>query len=100
MIYSTINHLFHRVWLMSLCSRFRGLSVCVSAAENKPIWMHAEEREEMSKVRASVRSRANMKSRCEIKQRKCVRRHTGKNSLLICLQSVSFTHKFNISQCK
>lgn len=25
--------------------------VCLSAAENKPIWMHAEEREEMSKVR-------------------------------------------------
>lgn len=24
---------------------------CLSAAENKPIWMHAEEREEMSKVR-------------------------------------------------
>lgn len=23
---------------------------CLSAAENKPIWMHAEEREEMSKV--------------------------------------------------
>lgn len=28
-------------------------SVCLFAAENKPIWMHAEEREEMSKVRRS-----------------------------------------------
>lgn len=29
----------------------RASPVCLSAAENKPIWMHAEEREEMSKVR-------------------------------------------------
>lgn len=38
------------------CGRYCGFmkntsTVCLSAAENKPIWMHAEEREEMSKVR-------------------------------------------------
>lgn len=29
---------------------------CVCAGENKPIWMHAEEREEQSKVRRSENS--------------------------------------------
>ena len=37
-------HLYS-VWQLLLCVRVS------SAAENKPIWMHAEEREEMSKVR-------------------------------------------------
>lgn len=41
--------------LLEVCfssySTMTSSSVCLFAAENKPIWMHAEEREEMSKVR-------------------------------------------------
>lgn len=39
--------------VLSSCGIMTCSSVCPSAAENKPIWMHAEEREEMSKVRRS-----------------------------------------------
>lgn len=37
------------------------MSVCLFAAENKPIWMHAEEREEMSKVRRTQKCTSHIK---------------------------------------